>query len=60
MINTKGLTHQQIKSACNWDKAQFIKDPKANKMKILELKGDTKSDPKPLPNCSFWNNDNLN
>ncbi len=63
LIATQNLTHQQIKSACNWDKA--IYKAKWNQEKRLveaiepdntniieELKQDKASDPTEPPDCS--------
>jgi hypothetical protein len=64
--DVKNLTHEQIKSACNWEKGlykfdkkwnnevkrnDYIFNEKENKKYIEELKLDIKSNPKEQPNC---------
>ncbi|MDJ0634925.1 MAG: pentapeptide repeat-containing protein [Xenococcaceae cyanobacterium MO_188.B29] len=66
--SAKNLTHQQIKSACNWDKAIYKSKWNFNLEKglvretiepdntnfIEELKKDKTSDPKNPPHCRRW------
>ena len=65
LIDAKNLTSQQIKSACNWEKAfykgnfdeeqrRWIIDEEANQEYIEKLKADKASDPKNHVDCSRW------
>lgn len=65
LTNTEALTNEQIKSACNWEKAYFAKfmsleegkwivDEKEQKARIKELKEDKTSDPQEKPDCYLW------
>ena len=68
LIGAQLLTSQQIKSACNWEKAfykgeydreqnQWIIDKEANQKYIKKLKADKALDPKNPVNCSRWETD---
>ncbi|MGK7956908.1 MAG: pentapeptide repeat-containing protein [Crocosphaera sp.] len=66
LMDIENLTPNQIKSACNWDKAfyiysyynnqnsKWIIDEEANKAYIEELEQDKASDPKTPPDCRKW------
>ena len=65
LIDAKNLTSQQIKSACNWEKAfykgnfdeeqrRWIIDEKANEEYIKKLEADKASDPEKPVDCSRW------
>ena len=65
LIDAENLTSQQIKSACNWEKAiykgefdegqdKWIIDKEANQKYIEKLKADKASYPEKTPNCSQW------
>ncbi len=67
--DVQNYTHEQIKSACYWDKAIYkgfylktedsiISIEPDNKEFIEELKNDTASDPEYPPNCSYWEKSN--
>lgn len=65
LVRAKNLTPQQIKSACNWEKAIYkskfnqktrtwdAKEPDNTEF-IEELKKDKSSNPKEEPDCSHW------
>ncbi|WP_088240969.1 pentapeptide repeat-containing protein [Calothrix rhizosoleniae] len=46
LVGAKNLTHQQIKSACFWEKAIYKSGDKENQKFIKKLKQDKKTDPK--------------
>ena len=69
LIETKNLTHKQIKSTCFWDRAiykgkwngekeTFVALESDNTKFIEELKNDTASDPDKPIDCSYWEKGN--
>lgn len=49
--DTEDLTPAKIKSACFWEKAIYKSDKNENQKFIEEVKNDTSSNPKELPEC---------
>lgn len=67
LVDTKNLTPNQIKSACNWEQAfykgqfdyeysEWIIDLQANEQFIRQLQEAGASDPKQPVDCSKWKN----
>ena len=50
-VEAKDLVHAKIKSACFWEKAIYKSDKNENQKFIEEVKNDSSSNPKELPEC---------
>jgi hypothetical protein len=50
-VEAKDLTPAKIKSACSWEKAIYNSDKNENQKFIEEVKNDSSSNPKELPEC---------
>ena len=68
LFGAENLSNAQIKLACNWKEAIYVKstkvedkfipvDKQANQNKIKEIEQDKDSDPKNPPDCSMWDKD---